>query len=60
MHHVNENETVVFEGSISVDDLKAAMETIPKRTIANYLGEQSSLYLSAKYFHLTILNGNKS
>lgn len=38
IYHVNENETVVFYDAFFVDYLRAAMETISKRTIGNYLG----------------------
>lgn len=37
LHHVIGNETVVFYDGIFVDHLFAALETTPKRTVANYL-----------------------
>lgn len=37
IHHVNENDTVVVYDAFYVDFLRATMETISKRTIANYL-----------------------
>lgn len=37
LHHVIENETVVFYDRIFVDHLFYKLETTPKRTVANYL-----------------------